>query len=64
MATRVVTEDGVRACVRTADQIPLLGFGVWQIPNRPELPLCAAQRELAQDSICPEGLDQLSKTLL
>jgi diketogulonate reductase-like aldo/keto reductase len=36
MATRTVTEDGRARILADGNEIPLLGLGVWQVPNGPE----------------------------
>jgi diketogulonate reductase-like aldo/keto reductase len=36
MATKTVTEDGRARMLADGNEIPLLGLGVWQVPNGPE----------------------------
>jgi diketogulonate reductase-like aldo/keto reductase len=36
MATKAVTEDGRARILADGNEIPLLGLGVWQVPNGPE----------------------------
>src|SRR6266550_2148196 len=36
MATRPVTEDGRARVLADGNQMPMLGLGVWQVPNGPE----------------------------
>jgi 2,5-diketo-D-gluconate reductase A len=36
MATRTVTEDGRARLLADGNEIPLLGLGVWQVPNGPK----------------------------
>jgi diketogulonate reductase-like aldo/keto reductase len=36
MATKAVTEDGRARVLADGNEIPLLGLGVWQVPNGPE----------------------------
>jgi diketogulonate reductase-like aldo/keto reductase len=36
MATTRVTEDGRARILADGNEIPLLGLGVWQVPNGPE----------------------------
>jgi diketogulonate reductase-like aldo/keto reductase len=36
VATRTVTEDGRARILADGNEIPLLGLGVWQVPNGPE----------------------------
>ena len=36
MASKAVTEDGRARILADGKEIPLLGLGVWQVPNGPE----------------------------
>ena len=37
MATKALTEDGRARILADGNEIPLLGLGVWQVPNGPEV---------------------------